>query len=184
MSDVTTILDRIKNGDPLAADALYTAVYTELRSVAARKMSGEAEEHTLQPTALVHEVWLRLGGEEQSVWENRGHFFAAAAEAMRRILVERARSRNRLKRGSGLERVPLTDLMADTCTDDQMLAVSEAIEQLSRHDPQGAELIKLRFFTGLSNVAAAKVLGLSERSAKRIWAYARAWLFEKLSTSR
>jgi RNA polymerase sigma factor (TIGR02999 family) len=181
VSDVTTILDRIRDGDPSATDALFTAVYTELRMVAAQKMSGELQNDTLQPTALVHEVWLRLGGEEQPLWENRGHFFGAAAEAMRRVLVERARSRNRLKRGGGLERVPLTELnVADTCSDDQVLAVSEALERLARHDPQGAELIKLRFFGGLSNVEAAKVLGISERTAKRVWAYARAWLFEEL----
>jgi len=160
---------------------LLPLVYEELRKLAAQKMACEAAGHTLQPTALVHEAWLRLVGDAQPTFENRGHFFSAAAEAMRRILVEKARRKHRLRHGGALQRVDFTDLdVAIVEDDDAVLAVSEALDRLAKDDPVSAELIKLRFFAGLSNVEAARVLGLAERTAKRTWSYARAWLFHDL----
>jgi RNA polymerase sigma factor (TIGR02999 family) len=157
-------------------------VYKELRELAAARMANEQANQTLQPTALVHEAWLRLTGGEQPVFDGRGHFFAAAAEAMRRILIENARRKGRLKRGREWERVGLENLdLAITTNDDTLLAVHEALDKLAALDPVGAKLIELRFFAGLSNVDAAKVLGLAERTAKRTWAYARAWLHEELT---
>ena len=184
MSDVTRILERAQAGDPQAARELLPLVYEELRRLAAAKLSQEVGGQTLQPTALVHEAWLRLGGNANQPWNGRGHFFAAAAEAMRRILIENARRKQRIKHGGQLQRVHLTTLdVAATSDDQQLLALDEALEKLARHDPLGAELIKLRFFTGLPNVEAAQLLGISERTAKRTWAYARAWLFEELKKS-
>ena len=181
MSDVTRILDRVQQGDPKATDELLPLVYEELRKLAAHKMANEASGHTLQPTALVHEAWLRLVGEAQPAFENRGHFFSAAAEAMRRILVEKARRKHRLRHGGELKRVDFTDLdVAIAEDDDAVLAVSDALDRLTKLDPVAAELIKLRFFGGLSNVDAARVLGLAERTAKRTWTYARAWLYDEL----
>lgn len=182
MSDVTHILSRVQQGDERAAGELLPLVYEELRKLAAARMAQEQASHTLQPTALVHEAWLRLTGGEQRPFEGRGHFFAAAAEAMRRILIENARRKGRLKRGGEWERVGLEDLdLAVTTNDDTLLAVHEALNKLAAVDPVGAKLIELRFFAGLSNVDAAKVLGLAERTAKRTWAYARAWLHEELT---
>jgi RNA polymerase sigma factor (TIGR02999 family) len=144
-------------------------------------MAAEAAGHTLQPTALVHEAWLRLYGDGTARFENRAHFFGAAAEAMRRILVDSARRKRRVKHGGEFQRVDWTELDVAMAEDENtVLAVSEALDKLARHDSVGAELIKLRFFAGLPNVEAAKVLGLSERTAKRTWAYARAWLLEEL----
>ena len=181
MSDVTRILDRVQQGELKAADELLPLVYEELRKLAAQKMASEPSGHTLQPTALVHEAWLRLVGEAQPAFENRGHFFSAAAEAMRRILVENARRKHRLRHGGELKRVDFTDLdVAIAEDDDAVLAVSEALDRLTKLDPVAAELIKLRFFGGLPNVEAARVLSLSERTAKRAWAYARAWLYDEL----
>ena len=181
MSDVTRILDRVQQGDQQAAEELLPLVYEELRKLAAQKMANEASGHTLQPTALVHEAWLRLVGEAQPTFQNRGHFFSAAAEAMRRILVEKARRKRRLRHGGELQRVNFTDLdVAIAEDDDAVLAVSEALDRLAKLDPVAAELIKLRFFGGLPNVEAARVLGLAERTAKRTWAYARAWLYDEL----
>jgi RNA polymerase sigma factor (TIGR02999 family) len=160
---------------------LLPLVYEELRKLAVAKMAHEAPGHTLQPTALVHEVWLRLVGPADQPWNGRGHFFAAAAEAMRRILVEKARRKRRLKHGGAWQRIDVSQLdLASTADDDQLLAVDEALERLAQRDPQGAELIKLRFFAGLPNVEAARLLGIPERTAKRTWAYARAWLHEEL----
>ncbi|HEV8522985.1 MAG TPA: ECF-type sigma factor [Terriglobales bacterium] len=182
MSDVTHILDRVQQGDSKAAGELLPLVYEELRKLAAARMAQEQANHTLQPTALVHEAWLRLTGEEHASFDSRGHFFAAAAEAMRRILIENARSKGRLKRGGEWERIDLEHLDVAVATDDDtLLAVHEALEKLAVIDPVGAKLIELRFFAGLSNVDAAKVLGLAERTAKRTWAYARAWLHEELT---
>jgi RNA polymerase sigma factor (TIGR02999 family) len=159
---------------------LLPLVYEELRKLAAARMAQEQAGQTLQPTALVHEAWMRLTGGEQPAFDGRGHFFAAAAEAMRRILIENARRKGRLKRGSEWERVDLEHLdVAVTTDDDTLLAVHAALEKLADVDPVGAKLIELRFFAGLSNVDAAKVLGLAERTAKRTWAYARAWLHEE-----
>src|SRR6185503_2602223 len=182
MSDVTRILTAIEQGDPKAAEELLPLVYEELRKLAAARMAHEQANQTLQPTALVHEAWLRLTNGEQPTFDGRGHFFAAAAEAMRRILVENARRKGRLKRGGEWERIGLENLdVAVTTDDDTLLAVHEALEKLATVDPLGAKLIELRFFAGLSNVDAAKAIGLAERTAKRTWAYARAWLHEELS---
>ena len=181
MSDVTRILEAIEQGDPKAADELLPLVYEELRKLAGAKMAQQSPGQTLQATALVHEAWLRLVGEAQPAFENRGHFFSAAAEAMRRILVEKARRKHRLRHGGELKRVDFTDLdVAIAEGDDAVLAVSEALDRLTKLDPVAAELIKLRFFGGLPNVEAARVLSLSERTAKRTWAYARAWLYAEL----
>ena len=179
MSETTQIFDSIQR--VACSDELLPLVYEELRKLAAQKMAGEALGHTLQPTALVHEAWLRLAQSGDQRWNSRGHFFASAAEAMRRILIERARARHRLKHGGGLHRTQLTTLdIAITAEDDSVLAVDEALEKLAQRDPVGAQLIKLRFFAGLSNVEAGTLLGLPERTAKRTWAYARAWLYEEL----
>jgi RNA polymerase sigma factor (TIGR02999 family) len=164
-----------------SADQLLPVVYEELRRLAAHKLANEAPGQTLQPTALVHEAWIRLAGQEGAAWNNRDHFFAAAAEAMRRILVDNARRKQSLKRGGAYQRVDLTHLEAAICEDDEtILAVSEALDRLAAEDPQCAELIKLRFFAGMPNIEAAKVLGMAERTAKRTWAYARARLYQEL----
>ena len=185
MSDVTRILDRVQQGEAKAAEELLPLVYEELRKLAAHKMANEAPGHTLQPTALVHEAYLRLVGSSSEPWNGRGHFFAAAAEAMRRILVENARRKQCLKHGGGLQRVGLTTLdLAQHTADEELLAVDEALDKLAQRDPQGAELIKLRFFAGLPNVEAARLLRIPERTAKRTWAYARAWLHEELKATR
>lgn len=182
MSDITVILQKMKQGDDHAAGELLTLVYDELRKLARAKLAEEQPGHTLQPTALVHEAWLRLGGEAQPPWESRAHFFGAVAEAMRRILVDRARRKQRDRHGGGLRRVDWNSLdLAETGDDDTVLAVHETLGRLAQHDPIGAKLIELRFFAGLSNVEAAKVLGLAERTAKRTWAYARAWLQKELT---
>ena len=185
MSDVTHILHRVQQGDAKAAAELLPLVYEELRKLAAARMAHEQANQTLQPTALVHEAWLRLTGGEQASFDGRGHFFAAAAEAMRRILIENARRKGRLKRGGEWERVDLEHLDVAVATDDDtLLAVHEALEKLAVIDPLGAKLIELRFFAGLSNVDAAKALDLAERTAKRTWAYARAWLHEELTRNQ
>src|SRR6185436_12694386 len=176
------ILYRVQEGDAKAAGELLPLVYEELRKLAAARMAQEQANQTLQPTALVHEAWLRLTGGEQSSFDGRGHFFAAAAEAMRRILIENARRKGRLKRGGKWEGVGLETLDVAVATDDDtLIAVHEALEKLTAIDPVGAKLIELRFFAGLSNLDAAKVLGLAERTAKRTWSYARAWLHEELT---
>jgi len=157
-------------------------IYDELRKLAAQKMAHEAPGQTLQATALVHEAWLRLGGDQQPAWENRAHFFAAAAEAMRRILIDRARHRQAARHGGGAGRVSLEDLeLAAEADDDQLLAMHEALDRLAAHDAAKAELVKLRFFVGLTMEQAARVLGYSEPTAKRHWAYARAWLFREIN---
>ena len=166
---------------PKAAEELLPLVYEELRHLAAAKMAAEPPGQTLQPTALVHEAWLRLGEKTGAKFANQAHFFAAAAEAMRRILVENARRKRRLKHGGGQQRVEFDLLdVAITSDDDHLLAVDEALDKLAVQDAPAADLIKLRFFAGLPNVEAARLLGLPERSAKRTWAYARAWLYEEL----
>jgi len=181
VSDVTRILDRVQQGDPKAAEELLPLVYDELRKLAACKMASEAPGQTLQPTALVHEAYLRLIGVPNREWDGRGHFFAAAAEAMRRILVDNARRKQSLKHGGGLQRVDLMHLDVALAEDDAtVLAVSEALDRLAEEDAQCAELVKLRFFAGLTNVEAARMLGIAERTAKRTWAYARARLYEEL----
>jgi len=166
-------------------EQLLPLVYAELRRLAAHKMARENPGQTLQPTALVHEAWLKLGGEQNPQWRNRNHFFAAAAEAMRRILTDNAKRKLRVRHGGGQHRVELDDCATAADSDaDHILAVSEALEKLSQRDPQRAELVKLRYFVGLTFEQAAEVLGISEPTAKRYWAFARAWLYEEIRTAR
>jgi RNA polymerase sigma factor (TIGR02999 family) len=178
MSEVTRILSAIEQGDPRAAEQLLPLVYDELQKLAAQKMSQEAPGQTLQATALVHEAYIRLVDVEQiQHWDSRGHFFAAAAEAMRRILVEQARHRRSLKAGGDRRRVDLPDVaLAVEGPSDHLLALDEALEKLEKKDKRKAELVKLRFFAGLTNEQAAKVLGISPSTADNDWAYARSWL--------
>lgn len=175
---VTAILAAVAAGDASAAEKLLPLVYEELRRLAHVKMANEPAAQTLQPTALVHEAWLRLGGDAQPVWKNRGHFFAAAAEAMRRILVEAARKRCAAKRGGGHEKVNLddVDLPFSSDSDDRVLRINEALEKLARIEPRKAELVKLRYFAGLSFEESALALGIAVPTAKGWWSYARAWL--------
>jgi RNA polymerase sigma factor (TIGR02999 family) len=184
MPDVTQILSQIESGDPTASAQLLPLVYDELRRLAAQRLSHERPGQTLQATALVHEAYLRLvDGQKAQHWNSRGHFFGAAAEAMRRILVNRARDKNRLKRGGQLQRVNLEkiELAADAPNDD-LLAIDESIEVLAAENPECANVVKLRFFAGLSIDETAAALGISASTAKRHWAYARAWLFDALSS--
>ncbi len=181
MSDVTQILQRVEYGDAKAAEELLPLVYEELRRLASAKMAQESAGHTLQPTALVHEAWMRLTGDQSARFEGRRHFFGAAAEAMRRILIDRARQKRSLKRGSGAERVNLDDLQLAVAADDEtVLLVDEALQKLTNEDPESAEFIKLRFFAGLTNAEAAQALGIPERTARRNWSFARAWLYREI----
>ena len=182
MDEVTKILEALEQGDPQAAGRLLPLVYDELRRLAAQKMVQEKPGQTLQATALVHEAYLRLlGKDRQPRWESRGHFFAAAAEAMRRILTDNVRRKKRRKRGGDLRRVDLqqAEPMAGLRSDD-LLALDEALDLLAREDGQKAELVKLRYFAGLSVEEAARCLGVSRATADRWWAYARAWLYERI----
>jgi RNA polymerase sigma factor (TIGR02999 family) len=182
VTEITRILSAIEQGDPHGAAQLLPLVYEGLRRLAAQKLAGERPGQTLQPTALVHEAYLRLvDGEKARHWNSRGHFFAAAAEAMRRILVESCRRKASLKRGGGMLRqeLPESELTVPTPSDD-LLALDEALTQLAQTDALAAELVKLRYFAGLTSQQAAEVLGLSARTADRTWAYARAWLLKKL----
>ncbi|HEY5911386.1 MAG TPA: sigma-70 family RNA polymerase sigma factor [Verrucomicrobiae bacterium] len=175
--DVTQILNAIDSGDPKAAEELLPLVYDELRRLAAHRLASEQRQHTLQPTALVHEAWLKISGSEQREWNGRQHFFAAAAEAMRRILVDRARRRLAVKRGGGAEPVQAEELELPTpAPDEQLLEVDDALEMLARVDARKAELVKLRYFVGMSFGDAAAALGIAVPTAKEWWAYARAWL--------
>lgn len=181
MSEFTQILARVEGGDPQAAAALLPIVYEELRRLAARKMAREAADHTLQPTALVHEAWMRLGGGEAPTFRNRAHFFGAAAEAMRRILVESARRKRGPKRGGHLHRADADlDLVAAVESPVDLLALDEALTRLAAEVPARAELVKLRFFAGLTMPEAAEVLGVSLATAERHWTFAKAWLFDAL----
>jgi RNA polymerase sigma factor (TIGR02999 family) len=183
MSDVTEILDAIKQGDPAAAGRLLPLVYEELRRLAAQKMAHEAPGQTLQATALVHEAYLRLVGNDPSQpFTSRGHFFAAAAEAMRRILIEKARHRQRVCHGGGRKRIDLDEacLVTQPPADD-LLALDEALIRLAARDPTRAELVKLRFFAGLTMAEAAEALGISLATAERYWAFARVWLYAELT---
>ena len=181
MSGVTRILDRVQAGDPKAAEELLPLVYEELRKLAAIRMANEPAGQTLQATALVHEAWLRLVGPEAQVWSNRYHFFAAAAEAMRRILIDNARRKQRPKHGWGWQRVDLDQVnVAIQTDDDTLLLVDEALTRLEQEDPQKAELVKLRYFAGMTIPEAGKALGLSESTAKRLWTYARAFLLREI----
>jgi len=185
MSEVTQMLTAIDRGEPRAAQELLPLVYTELRRLAAQKLSQEKPGQTLQATELVHEAWLRLegsaGSEGEHKWNGQRHFFAAAAEAMRRILVERARHKAQVQHGGGCERVDLDEVeLAFPLPDEDLLALHEALDQLATLDPPAADLIKLRFFTGLTHQQAADLLGLSRSSADRMWLFARAWLLEEI----
>jgi RNA polymerase sigma factor (TIGR02999 family) len=182
MSEVTRILSAIEQGDPSAAAQLLPLVYDELRQLAAQKLAQEKPGQALQATALVHEAYLRLVDTEQAQqWDSRGHFFAAAAEAMRRILIEKARRKKRIRHGGARDQVELEEaqLLIDNRVED-LLAVDEALEQLAQTDPQAADLVKLRFFAGMTTEEAAAALAIPERTGYRIWAFARAWLYRRL----
>jgi RNA polymerase sigma factor (TIGR02999 family) len=188
MTELTRILHRIEKGAPHAAEQLLPLVYDELRQLAAHRLAHEKPGQTLQPTALVHEAYLRLvGADPKQPWDSRGHFFAAAAEAMRRILVERARRKRRIRHGGGLRRVDLPDVeTVASAEDEQVLLLDEALTRLAAARPQAAKLVQLRFFSGLTVDEAATMLGLSPRSARRLWVFARAWLrrdMERAATS-
>jgi RNA polymerase sigma factor (TIGR02999 family) len=182
MADVTQILSQIEQGDPSAAEQLLPLVYEELRKLAAARLANEKPGQTLQPTALVHEAYLRLtGGEKAAEWDNRRHFFAAAAEAMRRILVERARRRATIRHGGELHRLELQDdMIGDEQRAAELLALDEALAELERHDAQAAQVVKLRYFVGLSHQEAADAMNITRRVADRLWLVARAWLFKQL----
>ena len=183
MEEVTHILSAIEQGDPSAAEQLLPLVYDELRKLAAHKLVRETPGQTLQPTALVHEAYLRLvGAEHEAHWESRGHFFAAAAEAMRRILVENARRKRSERRGGGVRRLNLDqgDALAAAPPDD-LLALDETLERLTSHDPRAAQLVKLHCFAGLTVEQAAETLGMSRSNAYRMWTFARAWLYSQLA---
>jgi RNA polymerase sigma factor (TIGR02999 family) len=182
MSDLTQILSRIEQGDPSAADQLLPLVYDELRRLAAQRLANEKPGHTLQPTALVHEAYLRVCGPDQAQhWNGRGHFFAAAAEAMRRILVDHARRKRSRKRGGDLQRQELDGLeLALAEMPEDLVALDEALNKLAATDKTAAELVQMRFFAGLPLVEAAALLGISPRTADRLWAYARAWLHQEI----
>ncbi len=178
MPDITILLDALHRGEPEAASALLTQVYAELRQLARAKMAREQPGHTLQPTALVHEAWMRLGDQR---FENRAHFFGAAAEAMRRILVEAARRKHALRRGGRQGRLEANEIeIVAPVPDDELLALHEVLDRLAEHDAEKAELVKLRYFVGLSIEETATALGISERTAKRHWTYARAWLLDAM----
>src|SRR5438552_3742182 len=182
MTDVTRILNAIEEGDSQAAQQLLPLVYDELRKLAAEKMARENPGQTLQATALVHEAYLRLvDAVAARHWNSRGHFFAAAAEAMRRILIDRARHRNSLKAGGQLQRVALADVEAPASDVDDLLALNEALDKLEQKDRRKAELVKLRFFAGMTNEQAAEALGISPSTADNDWAYARSWLRVEMS---
>jgi RNA polymerase sigma factor (TIGR02999 family) len=178
MSEVTQLLERAEKGDAQAVHQLLPLVYDELRKLAAHKMSAEASGHTLQATALVHEAWIRLAGDAAPKFQNRAHFFAAAAEAMRRILIDRARRRLAAKRGDGVVPVDLdkVEIASPVADDDSLLALNEALDKFAALDSRKAELVKLRYFVGLSFEEAAAALGIAVPTAKQWWAYARAWL--------
>ena len=183
MSDVTRILDAIQQGDPKAAQELLPLVYDELRHLARARMAQQPPGQTLQATALVHEAWLRLSGSDHQHWQGRAHFFAAAAEAMRHILVDRARRKRRAKHGGGQLPVELNELeiAANSGADDEkLLLVHEALEKLTLEDPLGAEVVKLHFFVGLTHAETAEILHLSEKTVRRRWNFARVWLYRAI----
>ena len=186
--DITLLLQRAEQGDAQAANEILPLVYDELRKLATAKMARENAGQTLQPTALVHEVWLRLGGDAQPAWRNRAHFFAAAAEGMRRILIENARRKHAVRHGGKLEKVSADatgfDLQAPEQGGAELLLLSEALDNLATHEPRKAELLKQWYFIGLTVEEAARVMGISERTALRDWAYARAWLVNEMDRLR
>ena len=187
MNEVTLVLSAIEAGDPQAAEQLLPLVYDELRRLAARRLAGEGPGHILQPTALVHEAYLKLvGADPQQPWNGRIHFFAAAAEAMRRILIDHARRKHRTRRGGGMKRADLDDLddvemAAESGGADELVALDEALTRLAAADPRMAELVRLRYFAGLTLEQAAELLGISRATADRHWAFARAWLYDAMT---
>jgi RNA polymerase sigma factor (TIGR02999 family) len=185
MSDVTRILQSMEAGDARAAEELLPLVYGELRKLAASKMAHESPNQTLQPTALVHEAWLRLTGNEDVKWNGRAHFFGAAAEAMRRILIDNARRKSARRHGGGQQRVDVEDVdIAAPMKEDELLAINDALDELAKTEKQKAELVKLRYFVGLTVEEAAEILGVSVPTARRWWSYARAWLFQKVQGAK
>jgi len=185
VSDVTQVLQSLERGDSHAAEQLLPLVYEELRKLAAYKMANEARGHTLQATALVHEAWLRLVSDENRNWNGRAHFFGAAAEAMRRILIENARRKSAVRHGGGQARLDVLEIeIATPSKDEELLAVHDALEKLASRDKQKAELVKLRYFVGLTTDEAADVLGISVPTADRWWRFSRAWLFEEIERTR
>jgi RNA polymerase sigma factor (TIGR02999 family) len=184
MDDLTLLLNRLSGEHQLSADQLLPLVYEDLRRVAAQKMAQETPGQTLQATALVHEAWIRVGGESQS-WENRTHFFVAAAEAMRRILIDRARRKLAVRHGGGQQRVDVDEVeIVAGQPDEELLAVNEALDRLALLHESKAQLVKLRYFAGLTIKEAADLLGISEPTANRYWAFARAWLFREMSRQK
>jgi RNA polymerase sigma factor (TIGR02999 family) len=185
MGEVTRILEALGHGEAKAADELLPLVYGELRSLATEKMAHESPTQTLQPTALVHEAWLRLAGNEPPHFANRAHFFTAASEAMRRILIENARRKRAARHGGGMQRLDIQPLeIACPSKDEELLAVDEALERFAVQDKEKAELVKLRYFVGLTLEEAADILGISVSTAKRWWTYARAWLFQEIAAAQ
>lgn len=181
MNELTQVLQALRRGDGQASSELLPLVYNELRQLAAARMAHEGSGQTLQATALVHEAWLRMVGDGDRTWQNRAHFFGAAAEAMRRILVENARRKSRLKRGGGQLRLDLDELdLAAATPDEKVLLMDEALEQLQAQDPEKARIVVQKFFGGLTNQEVAESLGVTERTVERQWAYAKAWLFQKI----
>lgn len=180
VNEITQVLLSTE-GNGCDAEQLLPLVYEDLRRMAAARMACEAEGQTLQPTALVHEAWMRIFGDADRRWQNRGHFFGEASEAMRRILIERARRKSRIKRGSGWVRVDIDDLaLAATTPDDKVLLIDEALEHLEAEDPQRAKVVVMKFFGGLTNQEVARSLDVTERTVERQWAFAKAWLFQKI----
>src|SRR5436309_5703358 len=185
MPEVTQIVDAIEQRDGKAANELLPLIYQELRKLAAHKMAGQAPSHTLQPTALVHEAWLRLAGNEPGLFAGRAHFFAAAAEAMRHILIDSARRKRAARHGGGQVRVDIEAVeIASVANDDELLTVHDALDKLAAEDSKKAELAKLRYFVGMTFEEAAEVLGISVATAKRHWAYARAFLYEEMRANK
>jgi len=184
MSEATLLLTAVEQGDPKAAERLLELVYEELRRLAASKMAREVPGQTLQPTALVHEAWLRLIGSQNPRFENRAHFFSAAAEAMRRILIDRARYKLRIRHGGSLERVDLEGQdLAAPAADEQLVAVHETLDNLAKSHPVQAEVVKLRYFVGMTNEETAEVLGVSIATVKNYWTFARTWIFNEIKNS-
>jgi RNA polymerase sigma factor (TIGR02999 family) len=181
VSDVTRILDRVQQGEAKAAEELLPLVYDQLRQLAAQKMAGQPPGQTLQPTALVHEAWLKLNGNPQASWTGHQHFIRAAAEAMRQVLVDRARAKHSLKRGGNPVRLNFEEVvLASAAPAEELLAVESALQALEREEPAKAELVKLRFYVGLTVTETSQALGISEKTVKRHWIHARAWLFQEI----
>jgi RNA polymerase sigma factor (TIGR02999 family) len=185
MSEVTQVLDRVRQGDSKAAGELLPLVYDELRRLAAHRMAHESPGQTLQPTALVHEAWLRLVRTPEQNWQNRAHFFRTAAECMRRILIDNARRKQQIRHGGGQQRVAIENIeLADEPDGQRLLQVNEALDRLATADPTKAEIVKLRFFAGLENREIAELLGISERTVERAWKFAKAWLLTEFGHNK